>query len=94
MLLSMGSQSLTGPSNGTTITTCKTVSCNTGFRGGLGDKESACNAGVSGSTPGWALSPGEGNGYPLQHSCLENSVDRGAWWAYSPWGQKELDTAK
>ena len=81
MLPCMGSQSLIGPSNGTTITTCRTVTGNTGFRGGLGDKESACNAGVSSSTPEWGLSPGEGNGYPPQYSCLENSMDRGAWWA-------------
>ena len=36
-------------------------------------------------------SPGEGNGNPLPYSCLENSMDRGAWWAYTPWGHKELD---
>ena len=41
--------------------------------------ESACNAGDPGSTPGWGRSPGEGNGIPLQYSCLENSMDRGAW---------------
>ena len=35
--------------------------------------------------------PGEGNGNPLQCSCLENPMDRGAWWAISPWGRKELD---
>ena len=34
-----------------------------------------------GSIPGLGRSPGEGNGYPLQYSCLENSMDRGAWWA-------------
>ena len=40
-------------------------------------------------------SPGEGNGNPLQYSCLENCMDRGAWQAtYSPWGRKELDTAE
>ena len=44
-------------------------------------KESACNVGDLGSIPGLGRSPGEGNGYPLQYSCLENSVDRGAWWA-------------
>ena len=33
------------------------------------------------SIPGLGRSPGEGNGYPLQYSCLENSMDRGAWWA-------------
>ena len=43
-------------------------------------KESACNAGGLGSIPGLERSPGEGNVYPLQYSCLENSMDRGAWW--------------
>ena len=44
-------------------------------------KESACNAGDLGSIPGLGRSPGEGNGNPLQYSSLENSMDRGAWWA-------------
>ena len=44
-------------------------------------KESACNAGNLGLTPGLGRSPGEGNGNPLQCSCLENSMDRGTWWA-------------
>ena len=52
-----------------------------GFPGGSDGKESACNAGDPGSIPGLRRSPGEGNGYPLQHSSLENSLDRGAWWA-------------
>ena len=43
--------------------------------------ESACNAGDPGSVPGLGKSPGEGNGNPFQYSCLENSIDRGAWWA-------------
>ena len=47
-----------------------------GFPGGSDHKESACNAGDLGSTPGSGRSPGEGNGYPLQYSCLENSMDR------------------
>jgi len=46
-----------------------------------GSKESACNAGDLGSIPGSGKSPGEGNGNPLQYSCLENPMDRGAWWA-------------
>ena len=50
-----------------------------GFPGGSDDKESVCSAGDLGSIPGSGRSPGEGNGYPLQHSCLENSMDRGAW---------------
>ena len=47
----------------------------------LGSKESACNAEHLGSIPELGRSPGEGNGNLLQYSCLENSVDRGAWWA-------------
>ena len=52
-----------------------------GFPGGSDGKESTCNAGDLGSISGLGRSPGEGNGYPLQYSCLENSTDRGAWWA-------------
>ena len=44
----------------------------------LSGKEPACNAGDPGSVPGSGRSPGEGNGSPLQYSCLENSMDRGA----------------
>ena len=44
-------------------------------------KELASNAGDLGWTPGWGRSPGEGNGNPLQYPCLENPMDRGAWWA-------------
>jgi len=43
-------------------------------------KESACSSGDLGLIPVSGRSPGEGNGNPLQHSCLENSMDRGAWW--------------
>jgi len=52
-----------------------------GFPGGSDGKESACNAGYPGSVRGLGRSPGEANGNPLQYSCLENSMDRGAWWA-------------
>ena len=52
-----------------------------GFPCGSDAKESACNAGDPGSIPGSERSPGEGNGNILQHSCLENSTDRGAWQA-------------
>ena len=52
-----------------------------GFPGGSDDKESACSVGDLGSIPELGRSPGEGNGYPFQYSCLENSMDRGAWWA-------------
>ena len=51
------------------------------FPGGSDGKVSACNAGDLGSIPGLGRSPGEGNGNPLQYSCLENSVDGEAWWA-------------
>ena len=52
-----------------------------GFPGGSEGKKYACNAGDPGSVPGLGRSSGEGNGYPLQYSCLENSMDRGAWQA-------------
>ena len=52
-----------------------------GFPGCSDGKEFACNAGDPSSTPGWGRSPGEGNGNPLQYSCLKNPKDRGAWWA-------------
>ena len=49
-------------------------------RGGSDRQESDCNAVVGGSIPGWGRSPGKGNDNPLQYSCLENPMDRGAWW--------------
>ena len=52
-----------------------------GFPGGSVLKNLPVNAGDSGLTPGLGRSPGEENGYPLQYACLENSTDRGAWWA-------------
>ena len=62
-----------------------------GFAGGSEVKASACNAGNLSSIPGSGRSPGEGNGNPLQYSCLENPVDGGDWWATSPLGRKESD---
>ena len=59
----------------------KILSTNLGFPGGSDSKESACNAGDPGSIPGSGRSPGEGNDNPLQYSCLENLMDRGAWQA-------------
>ena len=50
-----------------------------GFPGGSDSKESACNAGDLGSTPGLGRSPGGEHGNPVQYSCLENSMDREAW---------------
>ena len=49
------------------------------FPGGWDGKVSACNAGDPDSIPGSERSPGEGKGNPLQYSCLENSMDGGAW---------------
>ena len=66
-----------------------------GFPGGSDSKASAWNAGDPGLIPGLGRSPGEGNGNPLQHSCLENPMDEGAWsqrvgydWATSYYGDK------
>ena len=63
-----------------------TVKMILGFPDSSAGKESACNAGDPGSIPGSGRSPGEGKGYPLQYSSLENSMD-----LYSPWGCKESD---
>ena len=58
-------------------------------------KNLLANAGDRGSIPGSGRSPGEGNSIPLQSSCLENSMDRGAWQdMYIPWGHKEQDTTE
>ena len=50
------------------------------------------SAGDMGLIPGLGKSPGEGNGNPLQYSCLENPIDRGAWWAIIHEAEEELDT--
>ena len=63
-----------------------------GFPGGSDSKESAHNAGDLGSVPGSGRSPGEGNGYPHQYSCLENSMDGRPWWAL--WSCKESDMSE
>ena len=63
------------------------------FLSGSDGRESACNAGNPGSTPGSERSPGEGNGKPLHCSCLENSMDRGAWQA-TVRGVTELNTTE
>ena len=52
-----------------------------GLPGWLSGRECACNAGDPGLIPGSGRSPGGGHGNPLQYSCLENPMDRGAWWA-------------
>ena len=51
------------------------------FSAGPDGEESACSAGDLGLIPGSGRSPDKGNGHPLQYSCLENSMDRRAWWA-------------
>ena len=67
-------------------------SYNRGFPGGSAKKGSPANTGDTGSIPGLARSPGEGNGNPLQYSCLRNFVDRGAWRATVHGVAKESDT--
>ena len=57
-----------------------------------GIKNPTANAGDAGLIPGSGRSSGEGNGNPLQHSCLENPMDRGAWWATVHRFAKESDT--
>ena len=64
------------------------------FPGGSDGKASAYNAGDLGSIPGSGRSPGEGNGNPLQYSCLENPMDRGAWQVTVPEVTKELDMSE
>ena len=65
-----------------------------GFPGGSLVKNPPANAGDAGSIPGSGRSPGGGNDNPLQHSCLENPMDRGAWRATVHSHTKELDTTE
>ena len=65
-----------------------------GFPGGSDSKGSACNVGDPGSILGLRRFPEEGNGHPLQYSCLDNSMDRGAWWATIHGVSKESDMTK
>ena len=62
-----------------------------GFPDGLEGKVSTYNGGDTGWIPESGRLPGEGNGNPLQYSCLENPADGGAW---CPWGRKESDTTE
>ena len=64
------------------------------FPRGSDGKASAYSAGDPGSIPGLGRSSGEGNGNPLQYSCLENPMDRGSVVGYSAWGRKESDTTE
>ena len=59
-----------------------------GFPDDSDGKVSTCDAGDTGSVPGLGRSPGERNGYPFQYSSLENSMDRGAWWAIAIGSQR------
>ena len=63
-----------------------------GFPGGSVVRNLSANAGDVGLIPGLGRSSGEGNGNPLQYSCLGNTVDRGAWWATVHGVTKESDT--
>ena len=63
-----------------------------GFPGDSVLKNLPANTGDTGSIFGLGRSPGEGNGNPLQYSCLENPIDRGAWWARVHGVTKESDT--
>ena len=68
-----------------------------GFPGGSDGKASVCNAGDLGLIPGLGRSPGEGNGNPLQYSCLENPTEshgQRSLVGCSPWGRKESDTTE
>ena len=66
-----------------------------GFPGSSDSKVFICNIGDFSSIPESGRFPGEGNGMPLQYSCLENPMDRGALWApWGPWGHKESDTTE
>ena len=69
------------------------ISLSSYFPGDSGGRESACNAGDLGSIPGSGRSPGEGNGNPLQDSCLGNPMDKGAWQA-TVHGIAELGTTE
>ena len=64
------------------------------FPGSSAGKESVCSAGDPGSTPGLGRSPGEGIGYTLQYSCLENAHGQRSLEGYSPWGCKESETTE
>ena len=76
------------------LVTCKRWS--KGFPESSDSKESSCNVGEPGSVPGSGRSPGEGNGNPLQYSCLKNPIGQRSLnlAGYSPWGHKESDATE
>ena len=65
-----------------------------GFPGGSLVKNPPTKQEMQGLMPGLERSPGEGNGNPLEYSCLENPTDRGCLVGYSPWGRKELEATE
>ena len=67
---------------------CMCLRIKMGFHGGSDGIESACNSGDTGSVPGLGRSPGEGYGYPLHYSCLENYYGQRNLSGYSPWGHR------
>ena len=74
-----------------TVSELITVLKSESFPGGSDGKESACNVGDTGSIRGSERSPGEGNGNPLQYSCLENSIEKRSLVSFSPRGHKDSD---
>ena len=68
--------------------------CYQGFPGGAVVKNPPANAGDVRSIPGWGRSPGEGNGNPIQYSCLENPHGQRSLAGYSTWGSKESDSTE
>ena len=73
---------------------CVKIKVITGFPGGSEGKESTCNMGDLGLISGLGRSPGEGDGSPLQYSCLENPYGQRGLAGYNPWGHKESDTTE
>ena len=73
---------------------CDGFSCCKVFPGSSAGKEPTCNAGDLGSISGLERSPGEGNGYPLQYSCLENPMERESLADYNPRGGKGSNTTE
>ena len=90
----MGGHSLLQGTSLTQGSNSSLLHCKQGFPVGSDSKESACNAEGLGLKLGSGRSSGEGNGYSLQYSSLENSMNKGAWWAPVYGGHKESDMTK
>ena len=89
-----GGSKVSSPIGRKCVSELETSTVEQGFPGGLAGKESACNAGDPGSIPRLGRSPGEGNGNPLQYSCLENPHGQRSLAGYSLCGCKESDTTQ